>query len=56
MKKHETLDLSEDKALAARRRSRRAIGAVKPSKVEEPATVKGPKHKKRQSEREMRGE
>lgn len=56
MKKKETLNLSEDKALAARRRARRAIGTVKPSQVEKPATMKGPKHKKQQLERELRGE
>lgn len=56
MKKKETLDLSEAVALKARRRSRRAIGPVKPARVEPPATRKQPKHKKQQAEREIAGE
>jgi hypothetical protein len=56
MKKKITLDLSEEKALTARRRARQAIGAVKPGRVEEPAPRKSPKHKKKQEDAELGGE
>jgi hypothetical protein len=56
MKKKITLDLSEEKALTARRRARRAIGPVKPLRVEQPAPRKSPKHKKKQDDAEFRGE
>jgi len=53
MKRKITLELAEDKALAARRRSRQAIGAVKPQRVEQPAPGKPPKHKKRAIEESL---
>jgi len=56
MKKKITLDLSEEKALTARRRARQAIGIVKPLRVEQPAPKKSPKHKKKKDEAELHGE
>lgn len=50
MKKKITLEITENKAVKARRRSRQAIGPVKPPRVELPATRKPPKHKKKADE------
>jgi len=53
MKKKITLDLSEEKAVMARRRARQAIGPVKPKRVEQPAPRKGPKYKKKLEDTEL---
>jgi hypothetical protein len=52
VKKQKPLEIQEEKAAAARRRARLAVGPVKPSRAIEPKSSKPPRHKKKLQQEE----